>query len=435
MSEATNDHRQVLRKYTFVIIGAAVLLVFGLGGWAATTEFFGAVIAPGQLVVDSNVRKVQHPAGGIVGELRVRDGDRVRSGDVVVRLDDTQTRANLTIIVKALDELAARQARQEAERDGADTVTFPELLLTRMNDPDVAKAVSGERHLFETRLTFRNGQKAQLAERTAQLQQEIVGYGAQIESKKKQVDWINMELTGVNELWEKKLIPIMRLTALERERERLIGEGGQLTASIAQAKGKITETELQINQIDENMRTEVGKELAEIRAKSTELIEKKIAAEDQLRRVDIRSPADGIVHQLSVHTVGGVIATGEPIMLIVPEADTLFVEARIAPQDIDQLRIGQAAVLRFVAFNQRTTPELNGKVSRISADVSEDPKTGLRYYTTRITVPDDEIERLGGQRLIPGMPVEALIQTSPRTVLSYFVKPFQDHLSRAFREQ
>jgi HlyD family secretion protein len=433
MTDAPSDQRDVLRKYTMVIIGAAILLIFGLGGWAATTEFFGAVIAPGQLVVDSNVRKVQHPAGGIVGELRVREGDYVKGGDIVVRLDDTQTRANLTIILKALDELAARQARQEAERDDADEVVFPPELLARMNDPDVAKAVIGERQQFESRRKFRNGQKAQLAERTTQLQQEIAGYDAQIASKNKQTEWISMELVGVNELWEKKLVQIMRLTALEREKERLVGEGGQLTAAIAQAKGKITETELQIIQIDQNMRTEVGKELADIRSKLSELIEKRIAAEDQLRRIDIRAPADGVVHQLTVHTVGGVIATGEPIMLIVPQADTLFVEARIAPQEIDQIRIGQAAILRFVAFNQRTTPELSGNITRISADVSEDAKTGLRFYTIRISVPESEISRLG-ERLVPGMPVEALIQTSPRTVLSFLVKPFQDHLSRAFRE-
>ena len=435
MSVETNDQRKILRKYTLIIVAAAILLVVGLGGWAATTEFSGAVIAPGQLVVDSNIRKVQHPTGGIVGELLVRDGDRVEGGAIVVRLDDTQTRANLTIILKALDELAARQARQEAERDDADKITFPEDLLARTSDPDVARAVNGETQQFETRRKFRHGQKAQLQERTLQLQQEIRGYEAQAAAKKKQIEWIAMELVGVNELWHKKLIPIMRVTSLERERERLIGEAGQLTAAIAQANGKITETELQIIQIDQNMRTEVGKELADIRAKATELIEKRIAAEDQLRRVDIRAPADGIVHQLSVHTIGGVIAAGEPIMLIVPQTDTLFVEAKVAPQEIDQLRIGQPAVLRFVAFNQRTTPELNGNITRISADVSEDAKTGLRYYTVRISVLESEVSRLGNQRLVPGMPVEALVQTSPRTVLSYFVKPFQDHLSRAFRER
>jgi membrane fusion protein, type I secretion system len=409
--------------------------VVGLGGWAAITEFSGAVIASGQLVVDSNVKKVQHPTGGVVGELLVREGARVAAEDIVVRLDDTQTRANLAIVIKALNELAARQAREEAERDGVDSVTFPAELLARMHDADVAKAVTGELRQFEIRRAARDGQKSQLRERLIQLRQEISGYEAQITSKAKQIDWIIKELEGVNELWEKNLVPYTRVTNLERDKERLGGERGQLIATIAQSKGKITETELQILQIDQDMRTEVGRDLAEIRGKTAELVERQVAAEDALKRVDIRAPIDGVVHQLTVHTVGGVISPGEPIMLVVPQAESLQVEAKVAPQEIDQLRVGQPAVLRFVAFSQRTTPEINGTVSRISADVSEDAKSGLRYYTVRISVADQEIARLGSGKLVPGMPVEALMQTSQRSVISFVVKPFQDQLTRAFREK
>jgi membrane fusion protein, type I secretion system len=435
MTAKPSDIERMLRRQAFAIAGAALLLILVLGGWAATTEFAGAVIAPGQLVVGSNVKKVQHPTGGVVGELNVRDGDHVKAGDVVVRLDDTQTRANLAIVVKALTELAARQAREEAERDGADAVTFPSDLLARMDDPDVAKAVVGERKQFETRRTSREGQKSQLRERIVQLGQEVSGYEAQVASKIKQLEWITKELIGVNELWEKNLVPYTRVTSLEREKERLEGERGQLIASIAQTKGKATEIELQILQIDQDMRAEVGKDLADIRGKVAELVEKKVAAEDQLKRVDLRAPIDGTVLQSAVHTVGGVIAAGEVIMLIVPQSDALDVEAKIAPQDIDQLRLGQLAVMRFSAFNQRTTPELNGEVSRISADVTEDTKTGARYYTVRISVPEREVARLEGLRLVPGMPVESFIQTSPRTVMSFLVRPFHDQLSRAFREK
>jgi HlyD family secretion protein len=424
-----------LRRQTLAIVAASLLLVVGLGGWAATTEFSGAVIASGQLVVDSNVKKVQHPTGGVVGELHVHDGARVAAGEIVVRLDDTQTRANLAIVVKALNELVARQAREEVERDGADTVTFPAELLARRNDPDVAKAVTGELRQFETRRAARDGQKSQLRERLVQLRQEISGYEAQITSKAKQIDWLTKELVGVNELWEKNLVPYTRVTNLERDKERLDGERGQLIASIAQTKGKITETELQILQVDQDMRTEVGRDLAEIRAKTAELVERQVAAEDALKRVDIRAPIDGVVHQLTVHTVGGVISPGEPIMLVVPEAESLQVEAKVAPQEIDQLRIGQPAVLRFVAFSQRTTPEINGTVSRISADVTEDAKSGQRYYTIRISVADQELTRLGNVKVVPGMPVEALMQTSSRSVISFLVKPFQDQLTRAFREK
>jgi HlyD family secretion protein len=427
--------RGMLRRQTAAIVIAALLLVAGLGGWAMTTEFSGAVIAAGQLVVDSNVKKVQHPTGGVVGRLNVREGQAVKAGDIVISLDDTQIRANRDIVVKALNELAARQAREEAERDGLDKVTFPDDLLARRSDPDVAKAVTGEKRQFEIRRTSREGQKAQLRERMIQLRQEISGYEAQITSKDKQIEWVGKELVGVYELWEKNLIPYTRVTSLEREKERLVGERGQLVAAIAQSKGKIAEIELQILQVDQDMRTEVGKDLAEIRARTAEMIERKVAAEDQLKRVDIRAPIDGVVLQLTVHTVGGVITAGEAIMLIVPQTDTLQVEAKISPQEIDQIRIGQPAVLRFVAFSQRTTPELNGTVVRISADVSEDAKTGARFYIIRLDVSPEELARLGAVRLVPGMPVEALIQTSPRTVMSYLIKPLHDQIARAFREK
>ncbi len=425
-----------IRNHLFVGLVAVFALAFGVGGWAASTELSGAVIASGQIVVDSHVKKVQHPTGGIVAELRVRNGDYVHAGDILVRLDDTQTRANLLIASKQLDEFTARQAREEAERDGADKIDFPAALLARLDEPDVAKAVNGEQAQFDIRRKARDGQRKQLRERIAQLNEEISGYSAQIASKDSQIDWIDKELVGVNDLWQRSLVPYTRVTSLEREKERLAGERGQLVAAIAQSRGKISETELQILQIDQDMRAEVSKDLGDIRAKIAELSERKVAAEDQLKRIDIRAPQDGIVDQLSVHTVGGVItAQGEPIMLIVPTTDELTVEAKIQPQDIDQLRVGQPASLRFSAFNQRTTPEIAGEVSRVSADVSEDQKTGAHYYTIRIAMPAEEIKRLGGLKLVPGMPVECFVQTSPRTVLSYLVRPFHDQLMRTFREK
>jgi len=427
--------QRTLRRHVLAVVVVAIVLVLGLGGWAATTEFAGAVIAPGQLVVSSNVKKVQHPTGGVIGEILVQEADRVHAGDMVVRLDDTQTRANLAIVVKALDENAARAAREEAERDDSDHIEFPKELMARVDNSDVAKAINGERKQFEIRRVAREGKRDQLKERIAQFREEIRGNESQIESKKNQVDWVAKELVGVRDLWSKNLIPYARLTALEREKERLEGERGQLMAAIAQAKGKVTETELQILQIDQDMRSEVGKDLAEIRAKTAELVEKKVAADDQLKRVDIRAPIDGTVFQKAVHTVGGVITSGEVLMLIVPEADALDVEVKVQPQDIDQVRVEQNAILRFTAFNQRTTPELNGEVTRVSADVTEDQKTGARYYTVRIAIPASEIARLKGLKIVPGMPVESFIQTSPRTVVSYLIRPFHDQISRAFREK
>src|SRR5712671_3433059 len=435
MNSEMLELKRVLQRQVLAIAGASSLLVLVLGGWAISTEFSGAVIAPGQLVVGSNAKKVQHPTGGVVGELNVRDGQAVAAGDIVARLDETQVRANHAIVVKALNELIARQAREEAERDDSDTVLIPAELLARRHDPDVEKAVTGELRQFEMRRNARQGQKGQLRERIAQLREETSGYDAQINSKAKQIEWIAKELVGISGLWEKNLVPYSRVTALERDKERLEGERGQVVASIAQAKGKATEIELQILQVDQDMRIEVGKDLADIRGRIAELVEKKVAAEDQLKRVDIRAPIGGSVHQLGVHTVGGVIATGETMMFIVPQTEVLEIEARIQPQDIDQLRIGQPPLLRFSAFNQRTTPELNGEVIRISADVTEDPKTGARYYTIRVGVPESEVVRLGGLKLVPGMPVETFMQTQSRTVMSFMVRPLQDQLSRAFREK
>ena len=431
----TSATRRSMRRHVIAAAVVILVLVVGVGGWGATAVISGAVVAPGSLVVDSNVKKVQHPTGGIVGELPVRDGDRVHAGDIVVRLDETVTRANLAIVSKGLDELRARKARLESERDGWDTIVFPAQLVAGASDPDLAAAMDSERKLFNLRKTARNGQKAQLQERITQLGEEITGLTAQQNSKAKEITLVERELIGVRDLWNKNLIQLNRLTALEREAARLDGERGQLVAAAAQAKGKVAETALQILQIDQDLASEVAKELRDVDGKIGEFIERKVTAEDQLKRIDIRAPQDGTVFQLAVHTVGGVITAGDPIMLIVPEADNLSVEVKVNPQDIDQLQLNQKAILRFSAFNARTTPEIEGIVTRISADTSTDQRTGQTYYTLRISMPAEQIERLGNVKLLPGMPVEAFVQTGERTMLSYLMKPLHDQVMRAFREK
>jgi HlyD family secretion protein len=426
-----------IQRYMVVGIGIVGFVTFVIGGWAATSELSGAVIGQGVVVVDSNVKKVQHQTGGIVGELRVREGDRVKAGDILVRLDETQTLANATIITKSFDELLARQSRLETERDNGGQIAFPKILLDRARDPnsEAARAIAAERSLFDLRQQARDGKKAQLRERTAQLQEEIKGYLGQAAAKQKEVDFIHQELEGVRTLWDKNLVPITRLTALERDTARLDGERSQLSGMTAQAKGKIAEIELQIIQVDQDLRTEVGKDLIEARSKISELAERKTAAVDQLDRVDIRAPQSGRVHQLSVHTVGGVIAPGEQIMLIVPDADALAVEARIAPRDIDQVYVGQTASMRFAAFNQKTTPEIDGEVGMVSADLTQDQRTGTSYYTARVSPKPEELARLGTAKLVPGMPVDVFIQTPGRTALSYLIKPLRDQADRAFKER
>jgi len=431
---ARSVHRSAIRRYLLSVLLASVLLIVGLGGWAATTQFSGAVVAPGTLVVESDVKKVQHPTGGIVGRLLVGEGHRVKAGDLLVRLDETTARANLSIITDSLDEQTARKARLEAERDDDATIDFSGFS-ARVNEPKIIRLTSGEQKLFEFRRRSAEGQKAQLRERILQLRQEIDGLSSQVEAKAREITFVMQELKGVRELWEKKLVAITRVTALERDAARLEGERGALQSSIAQSKGKISETELQILQIDQQIKTDVAKDLGEVRARTTELGERKIAAEDQLMRIEIRAPQDGVVHQLTIHTVGGVISQGEPIMLIVPDHDRLLVEARIPPSEIDQVHLGAKATLRFTSFNQRTTPTIDGEVIRVSADISQDAKSGLSYYTVRIGFTETALARMGEVKLVSGMPVETFIQTDERTVISYLVKPVNDQLARSFREK
>ena len=417
--------------------GAAIsaLLVFGVGGWAVATEIAGAVIAQGRVIVESSVKKVQHPTGGVVGELLVREGQHVKAGDILLRLDQTQTLAGLDIIRQGIDELTARKARDEAERDGLAKVNFPPELLARRDDPRIERLLADEQKLFETRRTGREGQKAQLNEQIGQLTEETTGTVAEMDAKTKEIYWSKEELKGVQDLWRKNLVEFTKLTALQRESARLEGERGRLESNLAELRSKTAEIKLKILQVDEDSRTELGKELADIRGKLSELHEKQIAAEDQLKRIDLRAPQDGFVHQLTVHTVGGVITASEPVMLIVPDGEALSIESRIEPNEINQVHLGQPVVVRFPGLGQRTTPEIDGTVSLVSADLSQDEKTGASYYMIRIALADNQLERLGAVKLMPGMPVESFIETPPRTVLSFLIKPMKDQIEKAFRER
>lgn len=425
-----------IRRHLWIGLLALLLVVGGLGTWAATAQLSGAVIASGVLVVESSVKKVQHPTGGVVGELLVKEGDRVEADQILLKLDETQTRANLNEITNTIDDLTAREARLDAERAGEQKIDFPQDLLSRMDEPLVSKVVNGEKKQFELRREDREGQKSQLNERINQLQQEIKGLVEQTDAKQKEIVLVNKELDGLQKLWEKQLVEMTRLTELQREAARLEGENGQLIASTAEAKGKIAEVQLQIIQVDQDMRTQDAQDLADVRSKLSELVERRVAAEDQLRRVDIRAPQSGWVHELSMHTVGGVITPGETIMLIVPDTDKLTVEAKVSPADIDQVKLDEVAALRFTAFNQRTTPELFGRVSRIAADLTQDQRTGASYYVVRVRIDADELLKLKRLHLtlLPGMPVELFIETQARNVLSYLVKPLQDQVERAFRD-
>jgi HlyD family secretion protein len=433
------DSRRIIRRLNLIGFAAIVVMAGGFGVWASTTELSGAVIAPGSVVVESNVKKVQHPTGGIVGEILVKDGDYVQAGDVIMRLDDTVTRSTLGVVRSQLDELQAREARLIAERDDLATIGFPDDLLARREVKSLAATFAGEEKLLESRRTSRLGQRDQLRERVAQSKEEIGGLSAQQDAKEREIGFITDELVGVRALFSKNLVSISRLMTLQRDKARLDGERGQFIAEIARARGKISETELQIIQIDRDFRTEVLKDLREGQGKIAELKERVVAAEDQLKRIDIRAPQSGIVLQLAVHTVGGVIANGETVMQIVPNDDSLVVDAKVAPQDIDQIQINARAIVRIMAGNQRTIQDIDGVMMRASADLAHDPPAGGQasqpYYLVRISLPRSEIAKLGDMRLVPGMPAEAFIQTYSRTPLQYLIKPLHDQVARTFRER
>jgi HlyD family secretion protein len=410
----------------------AVLLI---GGWLALVPLAGAVVVPGNLVVQSNVKTIQHPSGGVVAQIAVHNGMRVSVGDLLVRLDAIQAQASLQMVSKQLDELRMRIARLSAERDGLGQPEFPAALMARSGEDNVRGLLVSETSLFKARFTGRKSQKELLQHRISQLGESNNGLDAQISSKTKQLELISGELSGVQELYDKRLVPLTRLTTLQRETARIEGERGQLVFALAETKSKIGEAELQIARLDQDFRTEVVKELGETQGKEAELVERGVAARDLLDRIEIRSPTAGVVHQLSAHTVGGVIRAGDAIMVIVPDSDELQVEARLQPHDVDQVRTGQTAFVRFSAFNQRVTPQLTGIVSYVSADTTRDQQTNASYFAVRIALSDDERRRLAGLQLVPGMPAEVFMQTGSRTMMSYLMKPITDQFQRAFVER
>lgn len=427
--------RQSLRRHLLTGFVIAGVLVGGVGGWSALASISSAVIASGRVVVESNSKLVQHAEGGIVGEIAVRDGDRVEAGDLLVRLDGTATKANLAIITKQMNALETRRTRLIAERDRNRQLTFPEHLRKQAQADSDFDLLEGERKLFEARWVTLSGQREQLQERITQTRDEIAGLSAQRDAKAREVELTLEELEIIRGLKEKKLIPITQYMALERESAKVQGEHGQLLAEIARTEGRVSETQLQVLQLDKEFREGVLGELRSVETELAELAERRVAALDQLRRLEIQAPQSGIVHQLAIHTRGGVITPGQALMQIIPQDDTLIVEARVAPGDIDQIQVGQDAVIHFTAFNQRTTPQLNASLFSVAADLSEDERSGENFFLARLRLSEEEHARLGDLELTPGMPAEVFIQTGARTALSYLVKPFEDQLSRAFREE
>jgi HlyD family secretion protein len=437
-ADAADFVTRVRRSFERELRTGLRVLVLGvglIGAWATLVPLASAVVAAGSLVVQSNVKKVQHPTGGIVAQIAAHDGMHVNAGDLLVRLDATQARANFEMVAKDLDEVRIRIARLVAERDGSDEPTLPPQLAGRSADAEVGARFASEKSLFTARATARKNQKDLLASRIVQLGQQIDGLQAQIKSNAAQVDLIAGELQGAQTLFAKGLAPITRINSLQREIARLQGERGQFQSSIAETQSKIGEAKLQIIRVDQDFRADVLKDLREAEGKEAELAERQVAAQDVRDRIDIRAPTSGIVHELAVHTIGGVIKAGDVVMEIVPDTGDLQVEARLSPKDIDQVKVGQSTLVRLSALSQRTTPQLGGIVSYVSADTTHDQQGNASYYTVRVTLPEEAHRRLAGLQLVSGMPAEIFVQTGSRTMMSYLLKPIADQLRRAFSER
>jgi HlyD family secretion protein len=423
-----------LRRFQVFGFLSVLVMVGVVGGWATFSELNGAVIAPATIMVESYSKKVQHREGGIVGDIRVKDGDRVEIGQALVILDNTETKSELAIIDGLLDEALAKRARLEAQRDRASAIVFPPEVVSRANEPGVAAIMAGQTKLFNARLQAIIGKKEQLNQQIGQLTEQIGGLESQKIAKEKQLVLIGAELTDLKDLQGKGLVPISRVLAMDRETARLDGERGELVASKASAEARIAEVKVQILQIDEEDLSQTLTDLREIEGKVAELKERKLAIASRLERMVIKSPITGDVYQLAVHTIGGVVAPGEPLMLIVPEADELILQAQVMPQDIDQVRPGQLAHIRFPAFNSRLTPEVAAEVTQISADTSRTDASSPPFYSVRLMISAKELDKLGTNKLKPGMPAEAFIQTEAQTPMTYFLKPLTDQFAHALRE-
>jgi HlyD family secretion protein len=411
----------------------ATALVGGLGGWGALASISSAIVAPGIVVVEGSDKKVQHPTGGVIGAILVKSGDVVQAGDVLLKLDPTQARASLGIVTAEQTQLEARQARLHAERDAASQITFPEGYMER--SPEARAIAASEQRLFEARRSSTAGQKSQLKERIGQLRNEVEGINSQLTAKKTEVALMTDELGRIQGMREKNLVPVTRELSSERDLSHLKGEQGSLISSIAKAEGQISETTVQILSLDQAMLTDTMKDLRETETRLGELAERRNAAQDQVNRIDIKAPRSGIVHDMQVHTIGGVIGPAETLMTIVPNDEKLAIEIRLAPTDRDQVQIGQKAHLRFSAFNQRQTPDFTGEVTEIASELTREPQTGVSYYTAHLAVSEDRREEAMNLKLVPGMPVETFMETGQRTALSYFMKPFRDQMERAFKEE
>ncbi len=417
--------------------GLIILITFGFfGTWAALAPLDSAAVAPGLVMVESNRRTIQHLEGGIVRDILVQDGSKVKAGDVLIRLEDVRARAQLAIMENDLDSQLAAQARLLAEQNNLASITFPAELTGKNSDPAVAAILNGQENQFRARSESIRGQKAILEERIEQYREQIVGLKALQTSKEAQLGTIREELKDLSGLLTDGYVTKSRVLALQREEARLEGESGDHIASIARSEQGIGEAKLQIFQIDKTHQEDVAKELRDIDARVSEDREKVVAASDVMRRIDVTSPVNGTVMNLQVHTQGGVVNPGAAMMEVVPDDDSLIAEINISPMDIDTIHQGDTVAIHVSAVDSRLTPVIYGKLETISADRVTDQRTGAPYYRGRVVISPQELSRLGPDHpLHSGMSVEAMVNRGSQTALHYALKPLVESLGRSFREK
>ncbi|MEZ5867308.1 MAG: HlyD family type I secretion periplasmic adaptor subunit [Defluviimonas denitrificans] len=414
---------------------ALLLLVGGFGLWSTTTKIAGAVVSPGRVEVEQNRQVVQHPDGGVVETIFVKNGDLVAAGDPLIQLDGTLLQSELTIVEGQFFEILARRGRLEAERDDADHLTFPaELTEAATGRPKITALMAGQEKLFAARQETTANEIDQLGKRRAQIVNQIEGIGAQRRSTADQLALIGQELDDLKSLLDRGLTQAGRVLALQREKARLDGVAGELDAARAEAEGKVTEIDIEILNRGSTRREEANTQLRDLGYRELELAERRRSLTEQIDRLDIRAPVSGVVHALQVTTPRSVIRAAEPVLYIIPQDRPFVIAAQVSPIHVDEVAIGQDVALRFAAFDSRTTPELFGQVRQISADALTDEASRAAYYRAEIVLDEGEMAKLGGRAIIPGMPVEVFIRTGERTPLAYLLKPLSEYFNRAFRE-
>lgn len=418
------------------LAGTAIVLL-GLGGfigWAATAPLASGAVASGTITVETSRKVVQHLEGGIIAELLVREGDRISAGQSLVRLDDIEARATHRMLLDHHAALLAQEARLIAERDGLDAMPVPEALQSRITEPQVIDALDGQRRIFESRRAILAGQVDIVEQRVAQYRSQIDALRAQLGAGADQNRFIDAEMADVQSLLAQGLERRPRLLGLQREAARLKGLQGDYRARIAQVEDAIAEAELELLNLRKARMEQAMVELREVQVRRAEVAERLQSAEARLGRHDISAPQAGRVLNLRYHTVGGVVPPGGPLLDIVPEDDTLVIEARVRPHDVEAVTIGATARVTLAGLPYRTTPRLLGAVTHVSADAVQDERTGVPYFVAKIGVPTEELERLGNAELRPGMPADVVIEASTRTVLDYLVQPLVESFHTAFRE-